>query len=610
MSSDSVSPSSLSLRTSRLNDGVSRPSSAARSGARTSGERSMIASVCRVHGPVGDAASRRSRRARISASSASVGGRCRNAIRGSSPAQRRPTRNTGRSALTASPRRNASRDAAPARRASSSVIVVSSTGSTEVTSISPTAVRIRVPTTTRGRSQRRKPRSTAPALIPSSSTGRIITPLRLTPPTVNRIHQCMLTIVAIGSAPSCSRPDRHAGRARPAGAQAAAGPRRRRASTCRGAGPTSATCCGCSSATCSSRPSSSFRSAGWATCSAGSGCTTPGFAIFTVALRGSCRSTRSTPKPGRVWLIGWRIVQAVGGSMLTANSAAILTDAFPREQRGMALGINQIAALAGQFLGLVARWAARRDRLAGGVLGERAVRPLRHDLVLPQPARGPARARRARIDWGGNITFAVGTAALLAAITYGIQPYGASATGWGNPLVHGGLSAACAARRRSARSRPRGAIRCSTCRLFRDPCVHRRQPRRAARPPWPAAACSSCSSSGCRASGCRCTGTTSSDTPLWAGIFLLPLTAGFLLAGPAVRSPLRPVRCRGCSPTGGLLLVAASFLGLLALPVDFSYPTFASAAPTRRGTRVRLARTAVLPPGARGARRAPRRDRR
>ena len=110
MSSDSVRPSSLSLRTSRLNDAVSRPSSAARSGARTSGERSMIASVCRVHGPADDAASRRSSRARTSASSASVGGCCRSPIRGSSPAQRRPTRNTGRSAFAASPRRNASSD--------------------------------------------------------------------------------------------------------------------------------------------------------------------------------------------------------------------------------------------------------------------------------------------------------------------------------------------------------------------------------------------------------------------------------------------------------------------------------------------------------------------
>jgi MFS family permease len=57
---------------------------------------------------------------------------------------------------------------------------------------------------------------------------------------------------------------------------------------------------------------------------------------------------------GALWLIGWRVLQAVGGSMLMANSAAILTDAFPSEQRGFALGTNQIAGLAGQFIGLVA----------------------------------------------------------------------------------------------------------------------------------------------------------------------------------------------------------------------------------------------------------------
>ena len=57
---------------------------------------------------------------------------------------------------------------------------------------------------------------------------------------------------------------------------------------------------------------------------------------------------------GALWLIGWRVPQAIGGSMLTANSAAILTDAFPVDQRGLALGINQVAALAGQFIGLTA----------------------------------------------------------------------------------------------------------------------------------------------------------------------------------------------------------------------------------------------------------------
>jgi MFS family permease len=63
---------------------------------------------------------------------------------------------------------------------------------------------------------------------------------------------------------------------------------------------------------------------------------------------------------GALWLIGFRAVQAVGAAMLMANATAILTDAFPVHQRGTALGINQVAAIAGSFLGLV----------IGGVLSE------------------------------------------------------------------------------------------------------------------------------------------------------------------------------------------------------------------------------------------------
>src|SRR5580698_8522801 len=78
-----------------------------------------------------------------------------------------------------------------------------------------------------------------------------------------------------------------------------------------------------------------------------------GFAVFTAA----SVLLSFDPLAGAraaLWLIGWRVLQAFGGSMLTANSAAILTDAFPREKRGFALGINQIAGIAGQFIGLVA----------------------------------------------------------------------------------------------------------------------------------------------------------------------------------------------------------------------------------------------------------------
>src|SRR5256884_3159132 len=72
---------------------------------------------------------------------------------------------------------------------------------------------------------------------------------------------------------------------------------------------------------------------------------------------------------GALWLIGWRVVQAVGGAMVFANSTAILTDAFPVHQRGMALGINQVAAIAGSFIGLVLGGVLAEWDWRGGVLG-------------------------------------------------------------------------------------------------------------------------------------------------------------------------------------------------------------------------------------------------
>ncbi|HEX4016878.1 MAG TPA: MFS transporter, partial [Frankiaceae bacterium] len=138
---------------------------------------------------------------------------------------------------------------------------------------------------------------------------------------------------------------------------------------------------------------------------------------------------------GALWLIGWRILQAIGGSMLTANSAAILTDAFPADQRGLALGINQVAALAGQFIGLTAGgllaaidWrAVFWVNVPVGVFGTLwAYRKLRDD----------GERHRSRIDWWGNVTFAVGLGAILVAITNGIQPYDGRTMGWANPSVY------------------------------------------------------------------------------------------------------------------------------------------------------------------------------
>ena len=78
-----------------------------------------------------------------------------------------------------------------------------------------------------------------------------------------------------------------------------------------------------------------------------------GFLIFTLGVGRCCRSRRGPGRRGRDVADRLRIVQGIGGALLMANSTAILTDAFPRDQRGMALGINLVAAIAGSFIGLV-----------------------------------------------------------------------------------------------------------------------------------------------------------------------------------------------------------------------------------------------------------------
>src|SRR5579859_6994689 len=158
-----------------------------------------------------------------------------------------------------------------------------------------------------------------------------------------------------------------------------------------------------------------------------------GFAIFSVA---SILLTVSwmNGTAGALWLIIWRIVQGIGGAFLFANSTAILTDAFPANQRGTALGMNSIAAIAGSFLGL----------LLGGVLA-----PIEWRLVflvsVPVGVFGTVWAyfmlkdigvrKHARMDWWGNILFATGLIAILVGITYGLLPYGGHPMGWTSPFV-------------------------------------------------------------------------------------------------------------------------------------------------------------------------------
>ncbi|MEV6792991.1 MFS transporter [Streptomyces sp. NPDC051320] len=297
-----------------------------------------------------------------------------------------------------------------------------------------------------------------------------------------------------------------------------------------------------------------------------------GFAIFAGAsLALSLDPFRGSA--GALWLIGFRVVQAVGGSMLTANSAAILTDAFPARQRGMALGINQITALAGQFLGL----------LAGGLLAAIDWRAV-FWVSVPIGAIGTFWSYRSlretgsrkpgRIDWVGNTTFAVGAGVLLAAITYGIQPYGGHPTGWTSPWVLGGLGAGvllltafCVVETRIA-----------------EPMFHLGLFRIRAFAAGNLAALLTAIARGglqfmliiwLQGIWLPLRGYDFERTPLWAGIFMLPLTVGFLIAGPLSGFLSDRYGARLFS-TAGLVLVAAAFVGLLALPVNFSYPEFAA----------------------------------
>ncbi|WP_085563312.1 MFS transporter [Streptomyces murinus] len=276
---------------------------------------------------------------------------------------------------------------------------------------------------------------------------------------------------------------------------------------------------------------------------------------------------------GALWLILWRIVQAFGGSMLTANSAAILTDAFPSRQRGMALGINQITALAGQFLGL----------LAGGLLAAvdwRAVFWVSVPISVTGTIwsylslRETAAGGRGRVDWLGNLTFASGAGILLAGITYGIQPYGGHPTGWTNPLVLTGLIGGvflllvfCVVENKVAE--PMFRLSLFKVRAFAAGNL--------------AALLTAIARGGLQfmliiwlqGIWLPLHGYDFEDTPLWAGIFMLPLTLGFLLAGPVSGYLSDRFGARIFSTTG-LLVVAGSFLGLLALPVDFDYGPLAA----------------------------------
>jgi MFS family permease len=276
---------------------------------------------------------------------------------------------------------------------------------------------------------------------------------------------------------------------------------------------------------------------------------------------------------GALWLIGWRVVQGVGGAMLFANSTAILTDAFPAHQRGLALGTNQVSAIAGSFLGLV----------AGGVLAEWDWRAV-FWVSVPIAVIGAIWSYRSlhelgerlagKIDWWGNITFAVGLGTLLAGIVYGINPYGGHPTGWTNPwvltAVIGGalvLVGFCVLETKVAQ--PMFHIELFKGRLFALGSL--------------AGLMTSIGRGGLQfmliiwlqGIWLPLHGYSFEQTPLWAGIYLLPLTVGFLVAGP-ISGVLSDRFGARLFATAGLSLVAVSMVALMIIPVDFPYWLFAS----------------------------------
>jgi MFS family permease len=328
-----------------------------------------------------------------------------------------------------------------------------------------------------------------------------------------------------------------------------------------------------------------------------------GFVIYTVA---SLFLTVDwlTGRGGAIFLIVFRVVQGIGAACLLANSAAIITDAFPENQRGMALGINNIVGVSGMFVGLV----------LGGLLA-----PISWRLVflisVPVGLFGTvwaylkleerSKPRWARIDWAGNLTFAIGLILIMISVTYGIRPYGQAATGWGSPRVLALLGAGVLSLIAFTIVERRVASP-----MFRLPLFRIRA--------FTFGTLSTFLSAVARGGLMFMLiiwlqgiwlpehGYNFVDTPLWAGIYMLPLVLGMLIAGPTSgflsdRFGARPFA------TGGMLGATLSFVLLTLLPIDFPYPLFAAvlflngvsmgmfASPNRAGV------MNSLPPSDRGA---------
>ena len=297
-----------------------------------------------------------------------------------------------------------------------------------------------------------------------------------------------------------------------------------------------------------------------------------GFLIFAIGST-LLALTPSAGNTGALELIIFRLIQGIGSGFLLSNSAAILTDAFPVDQRGRALGINQIAGIAGSFIGLI----------VGGILAAINWR-LVFLVSVPVGIAGTIWAysmlretatirEHQKIDWLGNVTFALGLTIFLLGITYGIEPYGGSPMGWGNPLVIGAILLGIVLLAAFVWIElhvddPMFRLDLFKIRMF-------------------AAGNTAGFLSALGRGGLQFMliiwlqgiwlplhGYRFEETPLWAGIFMTPLLLGFILMGPISGYLSDHFGARLFSTTG-MLLQVLGFLGLTLLPANFNYPVFA-----------------------------------
>jgi EmrB/QacA subfamily drug resistance transporter len=296
-----------------------------------------------------------------------------------------------------------------------------------------------------------------------------------------------------------------------------------------------------------------------------------GFAVFTV---GSllCAITWGTGPAAALELILFRVVQGIGGAFLFANSAAILTDAFPENQRGLALGLNQVAGIGGSFLGI----------LVGGLLSQIGWRwvflfnvpiGLIGTIWAYRTLREVGTRKSEPIDWLGNLTFAAGLTMVLVGIIYGINPSATSSMSWTTTFVLGMLG---------------GGIVLLVAFFFIE--QHVRAPMfrldlfriRAFAAGNLAGLLASIARGGLmlmlviwlQGIWLPLHGYDFDVTPLWAGIYMIPSSVGILMLGPLSGRLSDRFGARYFATTA-MILTAVGFSLLLALPVNFVYPLFA-----------------------------------